>query len=128
GDIRGREDWIRTSGLLLPKQALYQAELPPDRGARALEIRDFHADCNPAAGRTIAGQSGQTMVGHGKRRSKWRSRFGQRLPHRPWSPCRRADALLEEGAWHGSATRHRILNAATEGLQAEKPAEDEPAH
>ena len=26
----GREDKIRTCGLLLPKQALYQAELPPD--------------------------------------------------------------------------------------------------
>ena len=31
--LDGREDWIRTSGLLLPKQALYQAELPPDEGS-----------------------------------------------------------------------------------------------
>ena len=29
-DSVGREERIRTSGLLLPKQALYQAELPPD--------------------------------------------------------------------------------------------------
>ena len=26
----GREYWIRTNGILLPKQALYQAELTPD--------------------------------------------------------------------------------------------------
>ena len=27
----GREYWIRTNGILLPKQALYQAELTPDK-------------------------------------------------------------------------------------------------
>ena len=44
----GREERIRTSGLLLPKQALYQAELPPDRGARGLQLKDFRGFCNPA--------------------------------------------------------------------------------
>ena len=38
----------------------------------------------------------------------------------------RADQLLEEGARHGAATWHRILDAF-ERLQAPKPAEDEQA-
>ncbi len=30
----GRDDWIRTSGPLLPKQVRYQAALHPDHGLR----------------------------------------------------------------------------------------------
>ena len=30
--VVGRGDWIRTSDILLPKQALYRAELHPDGG------------------------------------------------------------------------------------------------
>ena len=41
--------------------------------------------------------------------------------------AQRADALLEEGAWHGALTWRRILDAIKQ-LQASKPAEDEPMH
>ena len=39
--------------------------------------------------------------------------------------AQRADALLEEGAWHGALTWRRILDAIKQ-LQAPKPAEGEP--
>ena len=45
----GREERIRTSGLLLPKQALYQAELPPDEGF--VDGMDDHAGGAPPAGK-----------------------------------------------------------------------------
>ena len=37
----GRGDWIRTSDLLLPKQALHQAELRPDGVDGDLEGLDY---------------------------------------------------------------------------------------
>ena len=39
----------------------------------------------------------------------------------------RADALLEQRAWHGAEVWHQIFDAI-EQLQAQKPAVDERAH
>ena len=36
GRINGRGEWIRTTGLLVPNQALYQAEPRPDEGMSRL--------------------------------------------------------------------------------------------
>ena len=56
--MNGREERIRTSGLLLPKQALYQAELPPDEGS--FDGMGDHADGafggqTPTSGRAFEG-------------------------------------------------------------------------
>lgn len=49
--VTNRGDWIRTSGLLLPKQALYQAELRPATPALVVLTPALYAiRADPAAG------------------------------------------------------------------------------
>ncbi len=61
-ELHGRGDWIRTNDLLLPKQALYQAELRPGRRfLRFLTSSRQVKSVNHGSNRHFAGSFGRTQ-------------------------------------------------------------------
>src|SRR5262247_3346203 len=109
----GREDWIRTSGLLLPKQALYQAELPPERGT----CRRHELPCRRSA-RWISpdiGKGGWRLFGPPSAPSGRRAPRGRAVIQPSPGSRKRTPAKLRIRDGDHSLARWQALQAGVEG-------------